>query len=329
MTAAPLPGAELVRRFDRKLGRIIGQDLPVLKRVKKFLIKSGGKRIRPITHYYFTQLLGYTDRDWEDVGAIGELIHGASLLHDDVVDEASIRRGRPSVNALEGNKTAILAGDYMLGCGLDHLNTLRDSSRLLDIFTRVLRMLSVGELLQMQWEGDLATDDDTYRRIILCKTGVLFGAMTQAAWVLANPDNGNQDASRSYREFGERLGTLFQLRDDFYDYFGTAESDGKEPFQDFRRGLVTRPLILLRVSASRTESRRLQTLWKDSAERSSLQGVGALQQMMDRNRIRHRFATEIEEEVHELMTFVRGHKDSPARERLLQQLRKLLVPVNP
>ena len=145
MTAAPLPGAELVRRFDRKLGRIIGQDLPVLKRVKKFLIKSGGKRIRPITHYYFTQLLGYEGRDWEDVGAIGELIHGASLLHDDVVDEASIRRGHPSVNALEGNKTAILAGDYMLGCGLDHLNTLRDSGRLLDIFTRVLRMLSVGD----------------------------------------------------------------------------------------------------------------------------------------------------------------------------------------
>ena len=125
------------------------------------------------------------------------------------------------------------------------------------------------------------------------------------------------------------MGTLFQLRDDFYDYFGTAESDGKEPFQDFRRGLVTRPLILLRASLSRAESRRLQTIWKNPAERSSLQGVEALQHMMQRNRIRHRFATEIEEEVHELMTFVRGHGDSSARERLLQQLRKLLVPVNP
>ncbi|MCB1318987.1 MAG: polyprenyl synthetase family protein, partial [Leptospiraceae bacterium] len=237
----PPANAALVKRFNQKLDRIIGSDLPILQKIKKFVIKSGGKRIRPITHFYFTAMLGYTGREWEDCGAIGELIHAASLLHDDVVDEASMRRGKPSINALEGNKTAVLSGDYLLACGLDHLGTLPHAKGLLPVFTRVIRMLAIGELLQMQHEHNLDLKARDYNRIILGKTGSLFGAMTESAWIVATEaeDGGNarMERRKAYRDFGERMGYLFQVRDDYLDYFGDAVRERKDIYQDFRRGL--------------------------------------------------------------------------------------------
>lgn len=141
----------LIRKFDKKLETIIREDLKILSEIKTYTIRSGGKRLRPILHYCLCQLLGYSGKHWLDVGAIVELIHAASLLHDDVVDEAETRRGQQSVGSKFGNKTAILAGDYLLACGIDHLNDL-GYPELMDIFTQVIKDLSISELIQMEWE---------------------------------------------------------------------------------------------------------------------------------------------------------------------------------
>ena len=313
----------LIREFNRKLDHIIQEDLPILKKVKAFVIKSGGKRIRPLIHYFFTQLLDYRGDEWRDVGAIGELVHAASLVHDDVIDEATMRRGQPSVNALHGNKNAVLAGDYLLACGLDHLGTLTHSRELLPVFTRVIRMLSVAELLQEENETKLDLSQKVYERIIVGKTGVLFAAMTETAAILAGVQGKRRE---QYREFGEKLGLVFQIRDDYLDYYDDG-SDGKDLYQDFKRGLVTRPLILLRDKMSRKERKELERVWAGEALRANPAAMETMLAYGDRHGIRRALAVEIETEVHGLMRFVREHPQSEVREAVLEQLTRLLVPV--
>ncbi len=313
----------LIKQFDRKLDEIIREELPVLKKIKAFVIASGGKRIRPLIHYFFAHLLEYRGDEWRDVGAIGELIHAASLVHDDVIDEATMRRGRPSVNALNGNKTAVLAGDYLLACGLDHLSTLSRSAELLPVFTRVIRMLSVAELLQEENETNLELREPVYEQIIVGKTGVLFGAMTETAAILA----GRATAKASeYRTFGERLGLVFQLRDDYLDYFDEGDG-GKDLFQDFKRGLVTRPLILLRKKMGRKERTRLLKIWGSEESRADPASIAVILELSRSVGARKTLAVEIEAEVHSLMHFVRSHPPSEVREGVLDQLTRLLVPV--
>ena len=314
--------ARLLQKFNGTLSGIIGEDLPVLKQVKKFVIESGGKRIRPMTHYYFAKILDYSGNEWADVGAIGELIHAASLLHDDVVDEAGLRRGRPTMNAKFGNKSSILSGDYLLACGLDHLRTLSIYGRLLPIFTNVLRELSIGKLLQMQYESDLKIPDRAYERIIQCKTGSLFGAMTESAGALKNL---SESEAKKYREFGEKMGRIFQVRDDFIDYFGDSSSNGKSLYQDFKRGIVTAPIIILRKSLGSKEKKELLRLWKSPEERANSRGLDNFRTMIDRHEVRKALALDIENSIHSLMHFVRSHRPTEEREEVLNSLRTLMV----
>ena len=317
-----MKSALLVKQFDRKLETIIGSDLPILKKIKEFVIKSGGKRIRPLTHYYFTQILGYEGEEWLDVGAIGELIHAASLLHDDVVDKSELRRGKPTINKIYDNKTSILSGDFFLACGLDHLGTLVHSNSLLRVFTRVIRKLSVGELLQMEWERNFKIPEATYEDIILGKTAVLFGAMTESAAILAGS---SPEDTVKYREFGERLGRIFQLRDDYLDYFGDEQSNGKKNYQDFQRGLVTRPVIVLRNLLEKKELKGLEKNWASDEFRSSDSGVESWLNLCDKSDLDNRLAGEIDGEIHNLIGFLEEHPPSKYSEKIAQNLQGLMV----
>ncbi|MBI3395426.1 MAG: polyprenyl synthetase family protein [Spirochaetia bacterium] len=315
--------AVIIRQVNKKLEDIIHEDLPVLKKVKKFVVKSGGKRIRPLVHYYLARVGGYQGRHCVDVGAIGEIIHAASLLHDDVVDEATQRRGERTVNASHGNKTAILSGDFLLACAFDHLQTLPDSSDLMAIFTRVVRQLAIGELLQLEWETNVKMPESVYERIILGKTASLFGAMGETAAVIAR----HKDRAK-FREFGERLGRVFQIRDDFLDYFSETSATGKDNLQDFKRGLVTHPFIVIRKSASVQERRTLDRMLGSEMERTSREGAEFLMDLAAKRKVRQKLATEIEAEIHVLMHFVRSHAPSDHREGILKNIRSLSVAVS-
>jgi len=313
--------AAIISKIDRRLKAIIGDDLPVFKRAQNFVVQSGGKRIRPLTHYYFCQLLNYKGDEWIDVGAIGELIHSASLLHDDVIDLAESRRGSVAFHIAEGNKRTILTGDFLLACGLNHLRTLPHGFQLLGVFTRVVRNLSVGEILQMENETKLNTDVSVYERIIIGKTASLFSAMTEAAGIITGSDT----ASRArLRDFGLRMGRLFQLRDDYLDYFASADVLGKEPFSDFDRGLVTYPLIRLRDTLKSKDKKKLREIWSN---RSDADAPDQLISLFVSSGLRRRLSVEIEEEIHALMNYVRSFPVSSVRDEILATLSALLVPV--
>lgn len=309
------PSAQ-VRQIEKKLSKIIGEDLPILRRIKRYVIASGGKRIRPLAHYYFLRMMGSEHKDWVDVASIGELIHNASLLHDDVVDESDLRRGRPSAPVLFGNKTVVLAGDYLLACGLHHLSKLEHSSQLISIFSGVIRQLSEGELIQMEYEGSLNIPEKMYERVIHCKTACLFGAMTETAALLAGRSAAEQ---AKYRKFGERLGRYFQIRDDFIDYFQSAGSSGKKEMQDFDRGLVTWPVILLRARGSKVK-RRLAAVWKS---RKASRNV--MRSLLEEHSIESESRRILGAELGSMISFVHSHPESSFRKTMIDTLRTLDV----
>ncbi len=305
-----------LRQIESRLGRIIGQDLPILKKIKKYVIESGGKRIRPLTHYFTLRMLGADHREWADVAAIGELIHNASLLHDDVVDESDLRRGKPSAPILFGNKTVVLAGDYLLACGLNHLSTLEHSRELLVVFSRTIRLLSEGELIQMEWEGNLKIPPKAYERIIYCKTACLFGAMTETAALLAGKPAAVQ---AEYRKFGERLGRYFQIRDDYLDYFTPAKETGKKEMQDFERGLVTWPVMRL-LETKKGVDVKLAAIWKDR-RRSLPKMLDLIEERGIQNSARQYLKAELDA----MLGFLAKHPASEYRDRMHKTLQSLAL----
>ncbi|MDH5655942.1 MAG: polyprenyl synthetase family protein [Spirochaetia bacterium] len=314
---------EFIAKIDQKMGQILKDDLKILSKIKKFVIKSGGKRVRPVIHYYFTEMLGYKGKNWQDIGAVGELIHAASLLHDDVIDDSERRRGQPTLHALYNNKTAILAGDYLLGCAFDHLRTLGQNNEFFGIFTSVVRMLSAGELLQMQWQSNLKIPEKVYDRIIFCKTASLFGAMVASSAVLCGLDAQTAD---KYRQFGETMGRIFQIRDDYLDYFTPPSVTGKPAFQDFERGIVTRPVILMQKKLGSSDKITLKKIWSSDDMRKSEEGKVVLKTLLLKSGIQNKMEAEIEEGIHSLMHFVRQHDVSPIREKILENLNELMIP---
>ncbi|MDV6236612.1 polyprenyl synthetase family protein [Leptospira ellisii] len=308
----------LVRKFDKKLEAIIREDLKILAEIKSYTIRSGGKRIRPVLHYCLCQLLGYQGKQWLDVGAIAELIHAASLLHDDVVDEAETRRGLQSVGSKFGNKTAILAGDYLLACGIDHLNGL-GYPRLMDLFTQVIKDLSVSELIQMEWEKNPKITLEIYNRVVYGKTASLFGAVASAAGVLAESSDKDR---KKLGQFGVELGSFFQKKDDAIDYFSPASKSGKVPLKDFYNGLYTYPILLLLEKADKNDKKLVHSLF-EKRERSQGDGVVILS-LLSRYQIREQMDEEFRRIADNLMKFLNSFPESSIRTLLKEQILKLL-----
>ncbi|MCB1160563.1 MAG: polyprenyl synthetase family protein [Leptospiraceae bacterium] len=309
----------LIQKFDKKLDKIIHEDIKLLKDIKKYVVSSGGKRIRPITHYYFTRLLGYEGEEWLDVGAIAELIHSASLLHDDVVDKSDTRRGKPTVGKLYGNKVAILSGDYLLASGIEHLNSLQKPA-LMDSFTRVIRYLAVGELIQMQWERNPKITPAIYEQIIYGKTASLFGAVCETAGILANS---SQKTIEDLRKFGDSMGRLFQVRDDYIDYFTDEKSSGKTFMKDFYNGLYTYPVIVLKEKAKSADKKEIDLLFKkDERDRIDAKRIQELFQVYE---IKEILVSEIQSCIEELINYVKEFGDSKLTETIIEKISELKV----
>lgn len=307
----------ILSQFDKNLDKIIHEDIPILKKIKKQVISSGGKRIRPFSHYLFCQFLNVKDVSWLDVGSVAELIHAASLLHDDVVDNAPIRRGKPTIGASFGNKTAILAGDYLLACGISRLNAL-GNPELMEIFSQVLRDLSVSELLQMEWEKNPNITLKIYDQIIYGKTASLFGVCTEAAAILAKE---TKERRKEFRQFGVRLGKLFQKKDDCLDYFEDSKTSGKEFLKDFKNGLYTYPVLVLRSKLSLIEKRKLNQLFRK--ETRDTQDEKTILDLMSQKKIPNLLHQELEKEKNDLLVFLHQFPKSEERELFIEQLGRL------
>ncbi len=210
--------------------------------VVRHLLEAGGKRIRPIVHFLAAGLCGYTGKEHVTLAAVSEMIHSATLFHDDVIDEGTVRRGRPTANRIWGNEKVILVGDFifaraftiMMGAG--HYRIAR-------YLGETVEDLVLGELLQLEQAGNRALTREQYLEIVRCKTGSLFSWCARSAAMVAELA---QDRVDAMARFGHHLGIAFQISDDVLDYAGASLEMGKSNFSDLAEGKTTLPLILAR-----------------------------------------------------------------------------------
>ncbi len=203
------------------------------------LVGSGGKRVRPITVLLASACFGSVPAAARELGVVAELVHAATLLHDDVVDDGQERRGRPTARRVWGNAVSVLGGDLLLTHALDR--TLAAAPAALPGLLATLRRLVDGEIVQLRGRARLDASEATYARILEDKTASLFGWAARAgAWAADAPEPAREALGR----FGERVGVAFQLVDDALDYAGDPEATGKALFADVSEGKVTLPLVL-------------------------------------------------------------------------------------
>ncbi len=229
--------------------------VPLIQKIVEHIIHSGGKRLRPILTILAAKLCGYEggDRHIRLAGAI-EFLHTATLLHDDVVDDSKLRRGKDTANAIWGNAASVLVGDFLLSRAFQLM--ARDGSlEVLRILSDASAVITEGEVKQLLAASDITTSRDTYIDIIASKTSQLFAAATQVGAVIADR---TEEEKQALFDYGQNLGIAFQLADDALDYSAKQEALGKTVGDDFREGKVTLPVILALEQASEEE----QQFWK-------------------------------------------------------------------
>ncbi|MET3413700.1 polyprenyl synthetase family protein [Methylobacterium sp. 1030] len=228
-----------------------GSDVAMIPEVANHLIASGGKRLRPILTLACARLCGYagaTDGDVKLAASV-EFMHTATLLHDDVVDESDMRRGRVAARIKWGNEASVLVGDFLLGQAFRMMVEV-GSLKALDILSAAATVIAEGEVMQLTNAKNLETDEAAYLAVIRGKTAELFAAACEVGPVLAGRPESEQAAARSY---GMNLGIAFQLIDDVLDYGGTSAELGKNVGDDFREGKITLPIVLAYRRASEGE----------------------------------------------------------------------------
>ncbi len=219
--------------------RMASEHAPRIPEVTAHLVEAGGKRLRPLLTLAAARMLGYAGDHHIRLAATVEFIHTATLLHDDVVDESTRRRGRPTANLLWDNKSSVLVGDYLFARSFQ-LMVETGSLRVLDILAQAAATIAEGEVLQLTAAQNLATDEEVYLRVVRGKTAALFAAAAEVGAVIAGAP---EPAVRALAAYGDALGVAFQMADDLLDYGGAAGVIGKNTGDDFREGKVTLPVI--------------------------------------------------------------------------------------
>ena len=239
--------------------RMVSENAPRIPEVTAHLVNAGGKRLRPLLTLASAKLFGYTEPYHIHLAAVVEFIHTATLLHDDVVDESTQRRGRPTANRLWDNKSSILVGDYLFSRSFQ-LMVETGSLRVLDILANASATIAEGEVLQLTASQNLATTEETYLKVVRGKTAALFSAATEVGGVIAGAEEAHVTALFAY---GDALGIAFQIVDDLLDVVGDAEKTGKNIGDDFRERKLTLPFIKAISKADDSEI----SFWKRTIEK--------------------------------------------------------------
>ncbi len=250
-SAAADPLAGDMRKVDEVITTRLASDVALVNQISHYIVSAGGKRIRPRLVLLFADALGFTGPERFELAATVEFIHTATLLHDDVVDESSLRRGRETANALFGNAASVLVGDFLYSRAFQMMVSV-NRMRVLEVLADATNTIAEGEVLQLMnmHDPDLAVDD--YLRVIRYKTAKLFEASARLGAVLAGANSRVEDACADY---GRSLGTAFQLVDDLLDYEGDTHALGKNVGDDLREGKPTLPLLV--AMARCTDAERL------------------------------------------------------------------------
>lgn len=232
--------------------RQLHSEVPLVNQIAEYIISAGGKRLRPVLVLLMARACGYAGDKHHELAAVIEFIHTATLLHDDVVDESSLRRGRQTANALFGNAASVLVGDFLYSRAFQMMVAV-DNARVMQIVADATNVIAEGEVLQLLNMHNPDVSEENYLQVIRSKTAKLFEAAAQLGVLIAGADDAAIEAAG---EYGRSLGTAFQLIDDVLDYSGNASDIGKNVGDDLREGKPTLPLIYL-MSHGTPEQREL------------------------------------------------------------------------
>ena len=256
------PITEEMKEFELRFRSSMKSKVPMLDKVTHYIISRKGKQMRPMFIFLTAKMLGTVNDKTYDTATLVELLHTATLVHDDVVDDANERRGFFSVNALWKNKIAVLVGDYMLSKIL-LLSIENNNADLLEIVARSVREMSEGELLQIEKARNLDITEDVYFNVIRQKTASLISTCCEGGALSVN----RKDLTEKMRLFGEYVGMAFQLKDDIFDY-GTPGDIGKPTGHDIRERKMTLPLIYVLNNSSKQVRKEIFNIVKNHNENS-------------------------------------------------------------
>lgn len=249
-----------MNEFEVRFRESMKSKVPLLDKITHYIIKRKGKQVRPMFLFLTAKMLGNINDNTYTAASLVELLHTASLVHDDVVDDANERRGFFSVNALWKNKVAVLVGDFMLSRVL-LLSIEKNNIRLLEIVARAVREMSEGELLQIEKARNLDITEDIYFEVIRQKTASLIATVCESAAVSVD----REDQAANMRQFGELVGLAFQIKDDIFDY-GSAGNIGKPTGLDIRERKLTLPLIYTLSNCDKATKKELINIIKNHNE---------------------------------------------------------------
>ena len=252
-----------MKEFEIRFRANMQSNVPLLDKITQYIIRRKGKQMRPMFLFLTAKMLGEINDKTYQAASLVELLHTATLVHDDVVDDANERRGFFSVNALWKNKIAVLVGDYMLSQVL-LLSIENDNTRLLGIVARAVREMSEGELLQIEKARRLDITEEVYFKVIRQKTASLIATVCEASAVSVE----REDQAANMRKFGELVGLAFQIKDDIFDY-GTSDNIGKPTGLDIRERKMTLPLIYALEHGGKEVRRELINIVKNHNENAA------------------------------------------------------------
>lgn len=231
----------------------VDSDVSLINQLGFYIVNSGGKRLRPLLTVLSARAMNIDNNDHHTLAAIVEFIHTATLLHDDVVDESTMRRGRETANAIFGNQASVLVGDFLYTRSFQMMVSLK-RMRVMEILSEATNQIAEGEVLQLMNCNDASTTEARYFDVIYGKTARLFEAATQLAAVLTDKE---AHVERAMQEYGKHLGTAFQLADDILDYMADSEEMGKNAGDDLAEGKPTLPLLYAMWHAKSDDDKHL------------------------------------------------------------------------
>jgi octaprenyl-diphosphate synthase len=260
-----------MRQVDQVITQRLDSGVPLVGSVSQYIIAAGGKRLRPALLLLCCGALGYQGTQRFNMAAVVEFIHTATLLHDDVVDDSELRRGRPTANAKFGNPASVLVGDFLYSRAFQMMVDAQ-SMRIMQVLADATNVIAEGEVLQLMNMHNAALDEAGYLQVIRSKTAKLFEASARVGAILSQSTVDQEEACADY---GQALGTAFQVIDDVLDYTGDAEVMGKNLGDDLREGKATLPLIAAMQRGTPQERADIQKAI-ETGDVSMLDGVIAI-----------------------------------------------------
>ena len=269
-----------MQAVDGLITRRLESDVVLVNQLSNYIINSGGKRLRPMLALLMARACGYNGDKHVDVAAIVEFIHTATLLHDDVVDESDMRRGKETANNVWGNQAAVLVGDFLYSRAFEMMVDVNEM-RVMSIMAQTTNTIAEGEVLQLLNINDADTSEERYFEVIYSKTAKLFEAACQLGGVLAGlPENQEKAVS----QYGVHLGTAFQLVDDILDYIADSDEMGKNVGDDLAEGKPTLPLIRAMQVSSENNQVEDTALIRNAIEEGGLDQIDEIMKIIEKTK---------------------------------------------